>query len=366
MRDANGAPADMTFEKKSEAQAYERKILDAKSNGVIVRPKHLKETFLKWSAEWLASKTRRPGTQETYKLHMRNHIVPEFGGRYLHSIEPSDVRRWIKGLTAKGLAARTVHLIYKIFRACINAAVRNRKIQFSPCVDIELPETKRKKIVPATREQVWALYEAMPSHARAMIMVGVGCGLRSGEAFGLCEDSIDLAAGTLTVRRQVIKVASRAELVDYTKTERSHEREVPLPGFVHRALLDHLDTHSVVVLPEGQKLMFRTTRAKLIRRDGFYKMFKRALSVAGLPEDFRFHDLRHTFASYALDQGLSKATVQLYMGHASEAELDATYHHQVKGAAARDRVALEAVFFEETADVVVPATVEDGDEESAA
>ncbi|MGW4646608.1 tyrosine-type recombinase/integrase [Kitasatospora sp. NPDC004289] len=213
---------------------------------------------------------------------------------------------------------------------------------------------------------MWALCGAMPSHSRAMILVGVGCGLRSGEAFGLCQDAVDFTAGTVTVRRQVIKVKSQAVLVDYNKTERSHEREVPLPAFVHRALLDHLDAHSVVVLPGGQRLLFRSSRAQLFRRDSFYKTFKRALAAAGLPADFRFHDLRHTFASCALDQGLSKSTVQLYMGHASEAELDATYHHQVKGAAARDRVALEAVFFEETADVVIPDSVGDDDVELAA
>ncbi|MFJ6137933.1 tyrosine-type recombinase/integrase [Kitasatospora sp. NPDC092286] len=86
----------------------------------------------------------------------------------------------------------------------------------------------------------------------------------------------------------------------------------------------------------------------MTRQIPFEKTFKRALAVAGLPADFRFHDLRHSFASHALDQGVPEATVQLYMGHASAEELKGTYHHQVKGAAARDRKALETVFFTET------------------
>ncbi|MEV0041584.1 tyrosine-type recombinase/integrase, partial [Streptomyces sp. NPDC050804] len=99
-----------------------------------------------------------------------------------------------------------------------------------------------------------------------------------------------------------------------------------------------------------------------VRRNAFYKTFKRALAVAGLPEDFRFHDLRHSFASHALDQGVAESTVQIYMGHASPDELREVYRHQVKGAAARDRKALETVFFEETEEVEIPAEVfEDGE-----
>ncbi|WP_406093361.1 tyrosine-type recombinase/integrase [Kitasatospora purpeofusca] len=115
----------------------------------------------------------------------------------------------------------------------------------------------------------------------------------------------------------------------------------------------------------GAKVLFRSSRGNLFRRDAFYKTFKRALAAAGLPADFRFHDLRHSFASHALDQGVPEATVQLYMGHASAEELKGTYHHQVKGAAARDRKALEAVFFTETKDVAIPDVV-DVDDEGAA
>ncbi|MGW2539351.1 tyrosine-type recombinase/integrase [Kitasatospora sp. NPDC001574] len=354
----------MTYEKKADAQAYERKVRDAKQVGAVVRPRQLKTTFKAWSGQWI-KRPRKPGTQESYEINLRKHIAPAFDGMLLHRIEPEDVQAWINGLTNKGLAPATVHLIYKTFRACINSAVRRRDLAYSPCVEIELPKIKKKRVVPATREQVWALYQAMPAHSRALIMVGVGSGLRSGEALGLCEDAIDFAAGTVTVRRQVIKVKSRAQLVDYNKSEASHMREVPLPGFAHRALLEHLDAHSVLVTTEGHRLLFRSTRSNLFRRDAFYKQFKKALAVAGLPADFRFHDLRHTFASHALDQGVPESTVQLYMGHASTEELKSTYHHQVKGSAARDRVALEAVFMEETEGIEVPAFVEEGEVDEA-
>ncbi|MGZ2360762.1 site-specific integrase [Streptomyces sp. 372A] len=358
----------MTFVKKVDAQAYERKVLDAKDKGVAVRPKNLRTTFLEYSKEWVERPGRRPGTQESYEMNLSKHIQPAFAGMLLHRIDARTVQRWIDHeLIPKGLAPRTVHLIYKTFRACINSAVRKRIIPYSPCVDIVLPEVTRKRIVPATREQVWALYEAMPAFSRALIMVGVGCGLRSGEAFGLCRDSIDFEAGTLTVQRQVVIMEhKKSVLVDYNKTASSHGREVPLPAFVHRALLEHLDSQSVLVDEQGREILFRSSRGNIIRRNAWYKTFKRALEQAGLPETFRFHDLRHSFASHALDQGVAESTVQLYMGHASPDELREVYRHQVKGAASRDRKALEAVFFEETDVVEIPDEVfEDGEPTAA-
>lgn len=353
----------MTFGKKGDVEAYEGRVPEARSAGVAGRPRHLRMTFLEWSQQWITSKERRPGTQGSYEINLRKHIQPTFGGMLLHRIEPTHVQAWVNELEAKGLAPRTVHLIYKTFRACINSAVPKRVLPYSPCADIDLPEVKKKRVVPATREQVWALYQAMPVHSRALIMVGVGCGLRSGEALGLCEDVIDFEAGVLVVRRQVIKVKSQARLVEYNKSETSHMREVPLPAFAHKALLLHLGTQGVLATPDGHRILFRSSRGNLFRRDAFYKTFKKPLKEAGLPEDFRFHDLRHTFASHALDQGVPESTVQLYMGHASTEELKGTYHHQVKGAAARDRAALEAVFFDETFEVEVPAGVEVDDED---
>ncbi|WP_030267272.1 tyrosine-type recombinase/integrase [Streptomyces sp. NRRL B-24484] len=342
----------------TEEETYERRVPEAASPGVAVRPGHLRTTFLEWSQQWITSKERRPGTQGSYEINLRKHIQPAFGGMLLHRIETPHVQAWVNGLKAKGLAPRTVHLIYKTFRACINSAVRKRVLLHSPCVDIDLPEVKKKRFVPATREQVWALHQAMPAHSRALIMVGVGCGLRSGEALGLCEDVIDFDSGVLVVRRQVIKVKSQARLVEYNKSATSHMREVPLPAFARKALLLHLGTQGVLATPDGHRVLFRSSRGKLFRRDAFYKTFKRALKETGLPEGFRFHDLRHTFASHALDQGVPESTVQLYMGHASTEELKGTYHHQVKGAAARDRAALEAVFSGGTYEVEAPAGME--------
>ncbi|RLV08465.1 hypothetical protein CTZ27_06590 [Streptomyces griseocarneus] len=363
VRDANGDTADMTFEKKTEAQAYEWKVREAKSQGIAVRPRHLKTTFKQWSTDWLASKERKPGTQDSYERNMRNHIVSEFGGMRLHRIEPVDVQKWINGLTAKGLAPATVHLVYKTFRACINSAVRKRAVPFSPCVDIDLPKLTKRRVIPASLTQVMGLYEALPKHYRALVLIGACCGLRSGEAFGLCKDAIDFNGGTLVVKRQVIKVRSKALLVDDAKTETSLGREVPFPDLAKAVVLKHVEEN----VPDGRDLLFVTSRGNLIRRDAFYKQWNKAREAVGLSGGFRFHDLRHTFISTALKEGAPLSEVSLWVGHASEAETEGTYKHQVPGAAADGRRFLDNVFtLTGTRFVPPPAVVEVDEYEEAA
>ncbi|MEU5306021.1 tyrosine-type recombinase/integrase [Streptomyces noursei] len=353
----------MTFAKKSDAQAYERKVLEAKSHGVSVRPRHLKTTFKEWSREWLDGRERKPGTQDSYERNMRNHIAPTFDGMRLHRIEPTDVQRWVGELGARGLAPRTVHLTYKTFRACINAAVRKRVLPFSPCVDIELPLIKRRRIVPATLDQVMGLYEELPKHYRAIVFIGALSGLRSGEALGLCRDAIDFDGGVLTVKRQVIKVKSKAVLVDYAKTDASTDRETPFPDLAKVVLLKHIEEN----VPRDRDLIFVSSRGSLIRRDAFYKRWAKAREAVGLPEDFRFHDLRHTFISTALKAGAPLSEVSLWAGHATQEETEGTYKHQVAGSASEGRKFLDSVFsLTDTEFIPPPSAVEAQSGEEAA
>ena len=82
--------------------------------------------------------------------------------------------------------------------------------------------------------------------------------------------------------------------------------------------------------PQG--FVFTDEVGRHIARNTLYMNYKRALKQAGLPETLRFHDLRHSYAVFALDNGDSIKEVQEALGHYSSAFTLDTYAHISEGA----------------------------------
>ena len=61
------------------------------------------ELFNSYAAEWMANRTLRPGTRETYDSQLR-HIVGQFDRAELRAIKPGDVRNWHGRLAKSGLS----------------------------------------------------------------------------------------------------------------------------------------------------------------------------------------------------------------------------------------------------------------------
>ncbi|SDK87493.1 Phage integrase family protein [Nonomuraea maritima] len=88
-----------------------------------------------------------------------------------------------------------------------------------------------------------------------------------------------------------------------------------------------------------------TGRGTLLRRDYFNKkIWKPALAVAGLPADVTFHDLRHTFASTTLAEGVPISELSRWRGHKSITTTVDLYGHLVQEATGRARDALDKAF----------------------
>ncbi len=150
-------------------------------------------------------------------------------------------------------------------------------------------------------------------------------------------DRIDFAEGMLTVDQQVVVIDRRPTLAP-PKT-RASVRDVPIPAVLARALAEFIDRHK----PED--VLFRTTRGNLIRRDYFNAdLLKPAIFSAGVPADMTFHDLRHTFASTALAEGVPISEVSRWLGHESITTTVDLYGHLVPEASERARMALDHAF----------------------
>jgi integrase len=131
-----------------------------------------------------------------------------------------------------------------------------------------------------------------------LVLPGAAAGLRQDEAFGLALDRTDAAAGMITIGRQSLLLTAA----------RSWDRRKP--------------AHLCVKC----------------------RSWKPAIAATGLPADTTFHDLRHTFASTALAEGVPSPRVPAGSGHKSITAAVDLYGHLVPEASGRARDALDNAF----------------------
>jgi integrase len=140
-----------------------------------------------------------------------------------------------------------------------------------------------------TREEMEALIAACPSHLKPIVVVATHTGMRKAETLGLKWQDIDLAMKTITVRQ----------------TKNNEPKVIPINHTLHAELQRvprRLHSDYVFCNATGEPY------------DEVKRSFNTACRKAGI-KDFRFHDLRHTFASHLVMNGINLKTVQHLLGH---------------------------------------------------
>ena len=315
-RDENGDQCKRSFAKRQGsdpetcAEAFDAQRRADEARGEWIDPRIGRTPFREYAPVWIKSRLHKTGTADTYDGHLRNHIVPAFGAFGIAAIRPTMVQQWVKDLqSVKGLALRTIETIYVIFASIMRGAVRDGYIRKTPCTDIRLPAASKTVVRLLTSEQVLQLAAVMPQRYALLVLLGVGAGLRQGEAFGLALDHIDTECGMITVDQQVVVVDRRPVLA--TPKASASLRDVPMPRFVAQAVEAHADQLGL----DHADVLCRTSRGTLLRRDYYNRnIWKPAIAAAGLAEDTTFHDLRHTFAS-SLAGGVPISEVSRWLRH---------------------------------------------------
>ena len=157
-------------------------------------------------------------------------------------------------------------------------------------------------------EQRWI--REMPHRAQAAAMIMLYAGLRRGELVALLWSDLNLQTKTLTVSKSVSR--GKGELVvTEPKTENS-VREIYLSDEAIRLLVEDRKNH-----PFSPYMFPSPKTGGMYGPDCVGRIHKKLLEKAGIEEHVRFHDLRHTFSTLAIQSGIDPKTVAEILGHAS-------------------------------------------------
>lgn len=270
----------------------------------------------------IAKTSKKKVSWEKEESHFRLWIEPAIGKIPLKDLRPLHLERLKKTLLDAGKSARTIQYIFSTVRVVWNFARKNQVIEGdSPTRAVNKPKVENRRIRFLTTEEAQTLLEDLERRDLAtyqMAAISLFTGLRAGEVFGLCWKNLDNENGLLWVM----------------DGKSGKSRAVYLPNQVK-------DLFQGMTPGNPEDLIFPGPDGKPLREiTSYFRTSVRELNlnkgISDRRERFSFHSLRHTAASFLIQNGVDLYTVKEILGHGSIALTERYSHladHALKEAA---------------------------------
>ncbi len=268
------------------------------------------KTFEESAADYISALvTTKPNTVETYGSVLKTHLLPAFATIPTRAIDRNAVDKFRVALankrqarSDKPLSTATVNQLLAVLKVVLRHAERVGDIDRAPEIR-RLPKPKND-IQPFSKEELAAILDAAESDWAPVFKLLAGTGMREGEAFALTWSDVDW-------NREEIRISKTFSRGHATAPKtRDSNRTISLTPIALEALRE-LKSRGVMeiggnIIPRYQKgLESRLSYA-----------WNRAIKRAGI-EHRPVRQLRHTFASLLLQDGVEVGWVSRQLGHSS-------------------------------------------------
>lgn len=302
-------------------------------------------TVGEWVQTWfeLYSKPNvRPSTAAYYRRFIDCHVIPYIGHIKLNKLTARDIQKLYNDLKdhgrvrevlkAKkpGLSSSYVRGLHMMLHNCFERARKERLIMRNPTEDCIIPKIEKKEMKILRQEDIGAYLKAADARGMLpMFFLELTSGLRKGELVALLWSDLDIEHKTLSVSKQAVRAEGGAIKVSRPKTATS-VRKISIPQEAVDLLVQEHTKH-----PDNPYMFPSPKTGEMWFPDSVVNLHRKILKDAGL-EQLRFHDLRHTFATMALQNGVDVKTVSSMLGHYDAGFTLSVYAH------ATDRMQEEA------------------------
>lgn len=222
-----------------------------------------------------------------------------FNGKYVYEITPILVEKF-KSERIKEVSPATTNRALACLKCMFNRAIEWGKASTNPVSKVKLFRENNKRLRYLEKEEIAKLLARCNNHLKPIVIVALNTGMRKGEILNLKWHDIDFRRG----------------IIYLLNTKNGEKREIPLNEQAKTALIrvrKHPDSPYIFCNTEGKPY------------GDIKKTFLTTLKKTGII-NFRFHDLRHTFASHLVMSGVDLNTVRELMGHKS-LEMTLRYSH---------------------------------------
>lgn len=204
----------------------------------------------------------------------------------LRDITPNHAMRFVAE-RRKDVAPATVNREIAVLKRMLNLAVQWGIADRNPLTRFRMLPERNDRFRYLTTEQATALVEAVPDYLRPITLVAMNTGARRSELTGL----------------KWINVHFETRSIAFVDTKSGRRRDVPMNRIVFETLKAIPKKHDLVFTYRGRPL------------GDFRGSFLAACRKAGIEDGFRWHDLRHSYATAAMRSGMDIRTLQTILGH---------------------------------------------------
>ena len=221
----------------------------------------------------------------------------------------------------KGLSSAMVRKVHLVLYSSLEYAIREKKISTNPALYAKLPrnDTKERRVMQdEDMEKFMEAIEDMP-YWRDVFYLELMTGLRRGEICGLMWSDFDEYDGTLQIQRSISYKKGQLRIGE-TKTDEG-TRMIVLPDSAFDMLIER-KSNAVTkwIFPRQDNPMLP------MYPNGLNQKLGKILNKLDIPR-ITFHELRHTFATYAAKNGVDPKTLASILGHTNASFTLDTYTH---------------------------------------
>lgn len=345
-------PITVYGKSKQEVMDKLHKLDNEIQEGSYIKPHG--ETLAAWLKTWLndyAKISVKRSTYISYEGYIRNHCIPFFGKQKLLNLTNESIQRFFAAKSEK-LSPKTLRNIYNMLHTSLDQAVISRRISFNPILGVKLPKAAKKEMRVLTRQEQEKLETQLRKSETLSdfgITFAIHTGVRLGELLALKWSDFDEDNRTVTIRRTLARLNKvdedgnvlvdcvderTAEIVIQTPKTMTSIRTIPLFADLWDALMHYKESQcqqqaalakaGIEIWEDG--FVFSQPNGKYRDPKAFVQHYKRLLRWAGV-EDAKFHSLRHTFATRALEANMDVKVLSALLGHADASTTLNKYGH---------------------------------------
>ena len=349
---------------KSESEA-KRKLRELKKDAAKGLVKSTSRRFGDYADQWLYTfklHSVEDSSFDKYESAYLTHIKPAFGKMQLASIHSEQLQKLLVE-KSQTLSLTVVKIIYIILSEIFSYAHSEGDLSRNPMHNVKMPKKAtfkpEREIVALESDEVRAverIAEMKSKNGRPCIMQAhalvflVHTGLRCGEFLALKWSDIDFESRIVTVNKNLsmvydrdkdgVRIKHKKARIKCTKTA-SGNRIVPLNTKAIAALNSLKAVYREMDIVSDSVAV--TRKGTTLSSDQLRRVLRRVLAYAGIDKPFTLHQLRHTFATQALNAGIPITVVSKWLGHANISVTYNTYIHVLESAEAAAVELLEAI-----------------------